>query len=201
MHPLYSGMWLHFFHSSIIFFPQSSNEPTSSEAPNESFVWVLHSIKSWEQRSSRMLRVRSENKWTGCGKCGRIFPARSRSLPLGLVATVTSIKMRLKQSSTPSLDANSIQSRLADGLQFDSASRFNAGIPACGGQNERTAGAFVTVSTYERRLECPSLRGAAWKSHVLLWLLSLPQWQEAGWKGGPTQTCLQVSCVHQDVGL
>lgn len=48
------------------------------------------------------------------------------SMKLGLVDTVTSIRSLSKQFSTPSLDANSIQSCVGDGLQFDSASHFNA---------------------------------------------------------------------------
>lgn len=95
-----------------------------------------------------------------------------------------------KQFPTPSL----IQSRVVSAVCYLTPPPV---LTRCSAQTV----ASVTVFTYEARLKCPPRRGATWDSNVLLWILSLPCWRDPDSEGGPIQTCLQVSCVRQDVGL
>lgn len=107
-----------------------------------------------------------------------------------------------KQFSTPLVNANSIQSCLGDGLLFRPAPIHPPILMqhSCVRMTKQPRWthnrAFVTVSMYETRLKCPTLHGATWKSHVLLWISSPPWWQEPDSRGPFRPVCKSAVCIR-----
>lgn len=114
----------------------------------------LCAIKSCEKCSCHMLVVQLWTKQTGRGKCGRISPAwslRCTSLKLGLVATVTSIK--ICQNNSPLLWWMLIQSRTVSVTVCCFGPRrfirpFQCSIPACGWQSSHGERTTVPLSRF-----------------------------------------------------
>lgn len=169
----------------------------------------LCAIKSCEKRSCHMLVVQLGTKQTGRGKCGRIFPAWSlhcTSLKLRLMASVTSIK--ICQNNSPLLWWMLIQSRAVSvtvccfgprrfihpffNAAFlradDKAAPVNAQPCLCHGFHVWDAAQMPDSPRSHMKVTCPPL-------DLISAVVTGTRFK------GPIQTCLQVSCVHQDVGL